>query len=488
MSRVLRDTTPVSDPDRARTPPGVVPRLVLGSALMLFLELALIRWLGSNIVHLSYFTNFVLLGSFLGIGLGFLIAGERWSILRCDTGAARRCWWSASACSRCRSTAPARDVIYFTSLHTTGPPAWLVLPLVFLAGRRACWPARPRSSAAASPSCAPLTAYRWDLIGSLVGIVPVHGCCRSCGRRRWSGASSSRSAFVVLVGVAAVRALAACAGIVVVAALLARDAGAGHLLVAVLQDHTTTRTGVDVRHRGSQHLGQRRARTRSMAPAAVEARRRSQDQYGVAVRATARTTPLDNVLIVGAGSGSDVAIALSQGRQAHRRGRHRPADHADRRASGNPDQPTRTRGSTRHINDGRAFLREHRHQVRPDPVRAARLAGAGQRRLADPAGVLPVHRAGARPRPATTSRPTASFAMYNYYREDWLIDRLAGTAAAAFGHDPVRRHRSAAARPWSPRRCDAGQPVLRRRQPRAAGDGDRAGHRRPAVPVLPGRR
>ena len=45
-------------------------RLVLGSALMLFLELALIRWLGSNIVHLSYFSNFVLLGSFLGIGLG----------------------------------------------------------------------------------------------------------------------------------------------------------------------------------------------------------------------------------------------------------------------------------------------------------------------------------------------------------------------------------------------------------------------------------
>ena len=48
-------------------------RLFLGSALMLFLELALIRWLGANIVHLSYFSNFVLLGSFLGIGLGFLI-------------------------------------------------------------------------------------------------------------------------------------------------------------------------------------------------------------------------------------------------------------------------------------------------------------------------------------------------------------------------------------------------------------------------------
>ncbi|HKX15192.1 MAG TPA: hypothetical protein VJN19_08370, partial [Propionibacteriaceae bacterium] len=49
-------------------------RLVLGSALMLFLELALIRWAGANVVHLSFFSNFVLLGSFLGIGLGFLLA------------------------------------------------------------------------------------------------------------------------------------------------------------------------------------------------------------------------------------------------------------------------------------------------------------------------------------------------------------------------------------------------------------------------------
>ena len=51
-------------------------RLVLLSFLMLFVELALIRWTGSNVVYLSYFSNFVLLGSFLGIGLGFL-RGER---------------------------------------------------------------------------------------------------------------------------------------------------------------------------------------------------------------------------------------------------------------------------------------------------------------------------------------------------------------------------------------------------------------------------
>jgi hypothetical protein len=35
--------------------------------------------------------------------------------------------------------------------------------------------------------------------------------------------------------------------------------------------------------------------------------------------------------------------------------------------------------------------------------------------------------------------------MYNYYREDWLVDRYAGTVAAAFGHEPcVDRFEAAA--------------------------------------------
>ena len=59
--------------DRLRPPtPGRRTRLVLASALMLFVELALIRWVSSNNLYLVHLTNFVLLASFLGIGLGFL--------------------------------------------------------------------------------------------------------------------------------------------------------------------------------------------------------------------------------------------------------------------------------------------------------------------------------------------------------------------------------------------------------------------------------
>ena len=67
-------------PERAAATGNPALRLLTASFLMLFLELALIRWLGANVVHLSYFSNFVLLGSFLGIGAGFLISRKRWSI------------------------------------------------------------------------------------------------------------------------------------------------------------------------------------------------------------------------------------------------------------------------------------------------------------------------------------------------------------------------------------------------------------------------
>ena len=52
-------------------------RVVLASFLVLFFEVALIRWLPSYVRLLAFFSNFILLASFLGIGLGCLIASRR---------------------------------------------------------------------------------------------------------------------------------------------------------------------------------------------------------------------------------------------------------------------------------------------------------------------------------------------------------------------------------------------------------------------------
>src|SRR5215216_398950 len=49
-------------------------RIFLASFSLLFFELLCIRWIPSYIHFLSYFNNFILLASFLGMGLGILAA------------------------------------------------------------------------------------------------------------------------------------------------------------------------------------------------------------------------------------------------------------------------------------------------------------------------------------------------------------------------------------------------------------------------------
>src|SRR5574340_1150837 len=61
---------------------GDQARLAFASFLMLFVELALIRWITANNVYVTEATNFVLLASFLGIGLGFLNAASGRDYLR----------------------------------------------------------------------------------------------------------------------------------------------------------------------------------------------------------------------------------------------------------------------------------------------------------------------------------------------------------------------------------------------------------------------
>src|SRR3954469_13803552 len=50
--------------------------LFLVSWLILFLELACIRWFPAHVLFLTFFTNAVLLACFLGMSLGCLAAGQ----------------------------------------------------------------------------------------------------------------------------------------------------------------------------------------------------------------------------------------------------------------------------------------------------------------------------------------------------------------------------------------------------------------------------
>jgi hypothetical protein len=61
-------------PQTARLP-GL--NLFLVGFLVLFLELACIRWFAASVVFLQFFTNVILISSFLGMSCGCLAAGRR---------------------------------------------------------------------------------------------------------------------------------------------------------------------------------------------------------------------------------------------------------------------------------------------------------------------------------------------------------------------------------------------------------------------------
>src|SRR5207302_10654595 len=137
---------------------------------MLFLELALIRWIGSNVLYLSYFSNFVLLASFLGIGLGFLRANAARDLF----GFAPIALTVLVAFVRVFPVEIDRsgtELIFFGALGTrSGLPPFVTLPLLFL-GVAGVMMLVGEGVARTFRQFPPLDAYRLDILGSLAGII-----------------------------------------------------------------------------------------------------------------------------------------------------------------------------------------------------------------------------------------------------------------------------------------------------------------------------
>ncbi len=140
------------------------------------------------------------------------------------------------------------------------------------------------------------------------------------------------------------------------------------------------------------------------------------------------------MLIVGAGTGTDVAIALRKG------AKHVDAVEIDPALlqlgrDRNPDRPYQDPRVTAHVDDGRAFL--ERTDTKYDlilfalPDSLTLVSGASALRLES---YLFTEQAMTAARDHLNTG--GAFAMYNFYREGWLVDRLAGTLERAFGHAP----------------------------------------------------
>jgi hypothetical protein len=140
------------------------------------------------------------------------------------------------------------------------------------------------------------------------------------------------------------------------------------------------------------------------------------------------------MLIIGAGTGTDVAIALAAGVQ-HIDAVEIDPQLAELGRQRNPDAPYDDPRVTLHIDDGRAFL--ERTDTTYDQILLALpdslvlVAGQSALRLESYLFTLEAMEI-ARERLA----PDGAFSMYNFYREPWLVERMGQTLYEAFGQQP----------------------------------------------------
>ena len=400
-------------------------RLMAASALMLFVQLALIRWSGANLLHLSYFSNLILLASFLGIGLGFLRS-------RTPRDMGRYVPVGLLLLVAFISFFPARldgsstDLIYFTTVQPTGLPTWVSLPLVFLVVA-VTMTMFGEITGRAFREFKALDAYRWDIIGSIGGTL-AFTLVSFLRAPSWVWPVVTLVILWALYGFA-LPWVSRIAMLIVVGALVFESMAAGVSWSPYYKVTTATyNAGTDVEFTKIQVNGIPHQNVMN-----VQERLKVEPMYGRPYE-RAVDNPLNNVLIVGAGTGTDVALALANG------AKHVDAVEIDPRIQQigqqvNPDQPYADPRVTVHIDDGRAFLSRSDDKydlilfALPDSLTL--VSGASQLRLES---YLFTRESMEAARDHLTD--DGVFAMYNYYREPWLINRLAGTVDEVYGHAP----------------------------------------------------
>ena len=395
--------------------------LFVSSFLVLFLETALIRWMPAYVRLLAYFSNFILLASFLGIGVGCLLATRRRNLF---------IWFPLIQFAvifavdrlRLEVALPSTSTIYFSSGTTSAVvpvESTLLLPLLFMSVAALFVVVAHRMGRDLSGR-PPLRAYVINLLGSLTGVAAFAIVSwLELPPSVWFGiAAAAALPFVVQDRrwIAALNVALLAVSITDVHRMEAGSLWSPYYRITLYQDNADT--VVEVNHIFHQ----------SMAPVA-------QKEYFYQWPYAVFGDTFDEVLILGAGSGTDVAAALRHGAKhvtavdidpvILRLGRER-----------HPDQPYSDPRVTVINDDARHFLRTTTKQydlvvfalidsltvqssfagVRLESYMFTRESFEAVRERLSPRGVM---------------------VLYNYFREKWLVDRLANTSAAVFGRDPV---------------------------------------------------
>ncbi|PZR76556.1 MAG: spermidine synthase [Chthoniobacterales bacterium] len=396
---------------------GVRTRIFLLSFTLLFFELLCIRWIPAYVRYLSYFTNFILLASFLGIGLGIL-AARRPAFRFPSFPLLLLALAGVVAVNRFELNISSTDVLYFGS-GTTGfarAESFILLPLIFTFVAAAFIPLA-RSLGLLFTKTAPLTAYTYDILGSLAGtaaffliglfaLPPVV----------WFGALGllvlslgQRHAFLrtaLLVGAATAIAL-----------FLQRNTYWSPYYKITLTPAQPSGYELDVNSIGHQ----------SMIPW------QAKEPFYRRVYELFPEVRFQHALILGAGTGSDTATALAHGVQQITAVEIDPVIQK-LGAELHPDRPYSDPRVKLVNNDGRVFLRHTKEKydliifALPDSLTlTSSIANLRLESFLFTQDSLAAARA--------ALRSDGVLVLYNYYREPWLIEKLAGMMTRTFGRD-----------------------------------------------------
>ena len=394
-------------------------RTFLVSFTMLFFELLCIRWIPSYVRYLSYFNNFLLLASFLGIGLGMLSARRE------------RFWFPPFpvllallvviiAKTKFQLLINSTQVLYFGIADQQSAQAenFLVLPIIF-GMVTFCFIPLSRSFGKLFSQLNPLTAYTFDIIGSLAGIAAFSAM---------SYFSLPPLAWFSILGVLLLLLSAKRTVLLVAVVLAATLIEVGQLQVGaywspyykiVISPAVPNGYSVAVNDIGHQVM--------TSWP--------YKEPFYKEVYRIFGSGSFHHALILGAGTGSDTAIALAYGVDSITAVEIDPTIQ-QLGARLNPDQPYSDPRVRVVINDGRSFLQnttDHYDLIifaLPDSLTLT--SSNTSLRLES---FLLTQDALATARTRLTSNGVV--VLYNYYRQDWLIQKLANMVGNAFHQQPL---------------------------------------------------
>ena len=423
--------------------------LVLVSLIILFLELACIRWFPAHVLYLTFFTNVVLLASFLGMSVGCLAAGRArnyliWTpvLLVISLAAAQAIEMSSNSFMKfvdVGNQVSPQQVYFGTEYHTQDLSRYaipvevicgfffIIIALAFVGpgqelGRALKrWPNR-------------VQAYTLNIVGSIAGIVFFAICS-------WLELSSFWWFLLVVVGLAyflffsprhlfSTRRIGP--GLVTVALLVLVVWLAAFISSDRADDKQATQFWSPY-YRIDFTEADRSLSVNLIHHQQMVSRNEKFPAYALPhlLNRDAGQPPFADVLIIGAGSGNDVSRALQWGAKHVDAVEIDPAIYRLGRTY-HPDRPYDDPRVQIHLDDGRNFLRstDRKYDLVIYALVDSLVLHSGYSNIRLESFLFTDQTFADVQRHL---KPGGTFVIYNYFRQGWLAARLEKGLAQAFG-------------------------------------------------------